>query len=108
MKSTAELERAEGSIKVRPTSSFQHKGDSFRLVEPLGLFENFVGNDLEFQPLIFGWHTDDFAAVTGFPKLLEYQRRKGHPARSLAASSNRATPKKVQTEARRGPIPERS
>ena len=71
METAAELERAEGSIKVRPASSFQHKGGSLRFVEPLGVFENFIGNDLEFQPLIFGRHTDDFAAVSGCPELLQ-------------------------------------
>src|SRR4030095_355910 len=78
METAAELERAEGSIKVRPASSLQHKGDSLRLVETLGIPENFIGNDLEFQPLILGRHTDDFAAVSGCPKLLQQRLRKGH------------------------------
>ena len=71
MKSAAELECAERAVKVRPPSSFQYEGGSLRFVYPLGVFENFIGNDLEFQPLILDRHTDDFAAITGFPELLE-------------------------------------
>jgi len=73
METAAELERAERTVKVRPASSFQHKGGFLRFVELFGFFENFVSDDFEFQSLIFGRHTDDFATVTGFPELLSIE-----------------------------------
>jgi hypothetical protein len=79
MKPATEFERAERAVKVRPPSSFEYEGGTPGFVKPLCFLENFVGNDLEFQSLILDRHTDDFAAVTGFPELLQYQRRKSHP-----------------------------